>query len=72
MTTSPAIIDYADPSFLLDLPVGTLRPHVSRGRIPHVRLTGRIVRFSCARLQAWISSRTVSGGAQNGKGVDRG
>ena len=73
MPTQPDLINYADASAMLDLSVGTLRSLVSRGQIPHVRLSGRIVRFSRAGLQAWVFSHTLSpGDILGGKGVDHG
>lgn len=40
---------------------GTLRSMVSRGQIPHVRLSERIVRFDRATLENWFKSKAVAG-----------
>jgi excisionase family DNA binding protein len=38
---------------------GTLYALVSQGRIPHIRLGKRIVRFSAKALDAWLAENTV-------------
>ncbi len=40
----------------------TLASWVSRGRIPHVRLGDRLVRFDEAEIEAWLGQRRVAVG----------
>ncbi len=50
------LIGYEEASILVGLPLGTLYSLVSRRRIPHIRLSDRIVRFSEMDLREWIES----------------
>lgn len=53
-------LTYAQASETLNLKLGTLYGLVSEGRIPHVRLGRRLVRFSRSELEAWMRQRSVS------------
>jgi excisionase family DNA binding protein len=53
------LIGYARASARLGLPTSTLRDLVRRGKIPHVRLGPRLVRFAPAALDSWVRERTV-------------
>jgi excisionase family DNA binding protein len=50
---------YAEVSTEYKIKLGTLYSLVAQGRIPHVRLGRRFVRFSRPALQAWLRHRTV-------------
>jgi excisionase family DNA binding protein len=54
------LMTYADASKLLNLKLGTLYALVSQGRIPHVRLGRRLVRFDRAVLEAWPQHHAVA------------
>lgn len=53
------LMTYDQASKFLNFKLGTLYAFVSQGRVPHVRLGRRVVRFSRAALEAWLSERTV-------------
>ncbi|MBN2196840.1 MAG: helix-turn-helix domain-containing protein [Polyangiaceae bacterium] len=46
------------------LPIGTIHALVSQGRIPHVRLGPRFVRFEVAELDAWFEQHRVHAGTR--------
>ena len=54
------LVTYAQASKLLNLKLGTLYALVAQGRIPHIRLGGRLVRFSPSALEAWMAERAVA------------
>lgn len=56
-------LKYSDASVLLDVKVGTLYAWVSRGLIPFVRLSPRVVRFRREDLDQWLKERTVHPGS---------
>lgn len=53
------LLTYAQAAALLGLKLPTLYTLVSRRSVPRVRLSGRIVRFDPAVLEAWRNSRAV-------------
>ncbi len=53
------LLTYAEASLLLALPIGTLYSWVSTYKIPHHRFSGRLVRFSRAKLESWIEEHSV-------------
>ena len=58
-------IDYARAAVVLGVKVGTLRSMVSRGQVPHIRLSPRLVVFDIADLQAHLDAhRVAAGGAR--------
>ncbi len=57
------LLSYDDAADLLSLPKGTLYSLVNQRRIPYVRLGPRLVRFDKNKLEAWVSDRSVSEGA---------
>lgn len=57
---SPAYWRYAQAASYLSLPVATVRSLVCRGQIPHHRLSGRLVMFSQADLDAWLAAHRVA------------
>lgn len=56
---SEQYMKYAEAAAYLGLPVNTLYAMVSRRTIPHVRISGRLVRFSKAALQEWLAGKMV-------------
>ena len=57
MTTR--LLNYTEAAAYLSMPIGTLRALVCRRRVPHIRLTGRLVKFDPAELDAWINAHRV-------------
>ncbi len=53
------LMTYAQASKLLNLKPGTLYALVAQNRIPHIRLGGRLVRFSRGALTEWTARQTV-------------
>jgi excisionase family DNA binding protein len=51
---------YREVSAWLGIPVSTLYSMVHHKRIPHVRLSGRMVRFSKRAIDAWLAANAVS------------
>ncbi|MFH1529194.1 MAG: helix-turn-helix domain-containing protein [Pseudomonadota bacterium] len=41
----------------LQIPIGTAYAWVHQGRIPHIRLTGRSVRFDPVEIDTWLLER---------------
>ncbi len=54
-----SLLTYAEAAALLGLKLPTLYTLVYRRSVPHVRLSGRIVRFDPVVLEAWRKSRAV-------------
>lgn len=54
------LLTYAEASNHLNLKLGTLYALVSQGRVPHVRLGRRLVRFFRSDLDAWLRENTVT------------
>lgn len=59
MSIQDTLIGYAEASRLLGVPVATLYNWVSLKRIPHIRISKRMVRFDPERLRQWIERRVV-------------
>ena len=59
LITTNALITYDEAAKRLGFALGTLYALVHAGRIPHVRLGKRLVRFSRAELQRWLDSHSV-------------
>lgn len=53
------LLTYEQVSRLFNIPKNTLYAWVSEGRIPHIRLSARFVRFSEAGLRSWFSKNAV-------------
>ncbi len=53
------LLDYNAAAQLLGIPRGTLYAWVSGGRIPHIRFSGRMVRFDPDEIEAWIDAQRV-------------
>jgi excisionase family DNA binding protein len=54
------LLTYAQASTHLNLKLGTLYALVSQGRVPHVRLGRRLVRFSRSDLDVWLQQHAVA------------
>jgi excisionase family DNA binding protein len=48
------LINYQQASDLLGIKVGTLYAYVSQARIPHIRMSRRMVRFRPSELERWV------------------
>ena len=53
------MLTYAQAADLLAIPIGTLYAWVHQRRIPHHRLSGRMVRFDRGELQGWLEGHRV-------------
>jgi len=51
------LMDYQTTAHKLGIKLGTLYSWVSRGRILHIRMSGRCVRFDPVRIEAWIATQ---------------
>jgi excisionase family DNA binding protein len=58
-TNSPDMGGYAFASAVTAIPVPTLYALVHQRRIPHNRLSRRMVRFKRAELERWLAERAV-------------
>lgn len=52
-------VRYAEAARHIGTPEGTLRSMVSRGQVPHIRLSKRLVVFDLAALDRWLADRAV-------------
>lgn len=61
MTLEPAknLLTYKETASFLAMKLPTLYSKVCRHEVPHVRLSGRCVRFDPDELQAWLDARRV-------------
>ncbi|MCC6157445.1 MAG: helix-turn-helix domain-containing protein [Deltaproteobacteria bacterium] len=59
----PTLLTYSEACAILKMKLPTLYSKVSRREIPHVRLSGRDVRFDADELARWIDDRRVRVGA---------
>jgi len=55
------LLNYEQAAKRLGLKIGTLYALVSTKKIPHIRLSKRIVRFDATALDAWLAAHTVEG-----------
>ena len=53
------LLNYKQTSQLLGMPLGTLYALVSKRRIPHIRLSNRLVRFDKTEIEAWLRQHPV-------------
>ncbi len=54
------LLTYQQAAEFLNLPRGSLYSLVYLKKIPHVRLSPRVVRFDQAELDAWLEHRSVA------------
>ncbi len=59
MKDKPHHFTYEQASEFLNMPRGTLYSLVHRKRIPHIRLSRRLVRFEESALRAWIAEHRI-------------
>ena len=52
-------LNYAEAAAYLGLKVETLRSMVCRKQVPHIRLSGKLVRFDRETLDAWLREHSV-------------
>jgi len=62
------LLDYESAAVYLRLKKSTLYAKVSRHEVPFIRLSGRLVRFDRAQLDAWLDQRSVPPAVANGSG----
>ncbi len=53
------LLSYRELSAKIGVPVATLYSWVSLGRVPHIRFSGRLVRFDPAAIAQWLAARAV-------------
>ena len=53
------LLTYEEAANVLNLKIGTLYALVAQGRVPHVRLGRRLVRFSRVELDAWVRQHRI-------------
>ncbi len=53
------LLTYRETSVLLGIPLSSLYALVCRKCVPHVRLTGRTVRFIRHDLEVWLEERRI-------------
>lgn len=53
-------LTYPQAADLLSVPLGTLYSWVHQQRIPHIRISGRLVRFEKAELERWLDQQRVA------------
>lgn len=58
---SDALLTYKDLSVRTRLPQSTLRALVSRGKVPHLRIGPRTVRFDPVAIRGWLASLAEGG-----------
>ncbi len=56
------LLSYLEAADFLNMKLATLYSKVSRKEIPHLRLSGRMVRFDPEKLQEWLEKRAVEVG----------
>jgi excisionase family DNA binding protein len=54
-----SLVGYEDAARFLCMPLGTVYSLVSKGQVPHIRISRRLVRFDLGELRAWIDARRV-------------
>ena len=60
MTSGKPLLNYEAAAKMLGLKLPTLYSHVCRKRIPHIRLSQRMVRYDEDELAAWLRSKSVA------------
>lgn len=60
------LIKYDETARIIRVPIPTLYSMVSRGAIPHIRISGRLVRFSRRTIMEWLKSKEVSCSTKGG------
>ncbi len=53
------LLTYQEAAKLLGMKVSTLYSLVFHRKVPHIRLTGKMVRFSDQELSAWVQASRV-------------
>ena len=54
------LLNYSETAERLGVRLTTLYSLVYKKRIPHIRLGGRLVRFSSEAIEHWMNNRTVA------------
>ncbi len=53
-------LTYSEAAAFLNVKVQTLRSMVCRRQVPHIRLSGKMVRFDADELERWLRARSVA------------
>jgi excisionase family DNA binding protein len=61
--SDPDVLRYADAAKLIGVAVPTMHAFVHERRVPHFRLSARLVIFRRSDLLAWLESRRVPVGS---------
>ena len=59
LVSTLGLMTYTQAADFLGLKVGTVYALVSQRRVPHVRLSGRLVRFERVALEAYVAERRI-------------
>ena len=54
------LLTYREFCELTGIPLATAYSMVARHRVPHVRLSARLVRFDLDEIQRWLTSNAVA------------
>lgn len=57
------LLTYREFCELTGIPLATAYSMVARHRVPHVRLSARLVRFDLDEIQRWLTAHAVAGAA---------
>lgn len=60
------LLSYEEMAALVAIPRGTLSRWVVEGKIPHIRLGARTVRFDRGEVTAWLDQHRVAGRGKYG------
>jgi excisionase family DNA binding protein len=61
------LIDYREAAAFVGLSEYTLRRYVSQGRLPHIKLGPKLVRFERQALNCWVESLRIEPGVRGGR-----
>jgi excisionase family DNA binding protein len=53
-------LTYSQAAEFLNVKVPTLRSMVCRRQVPHIRLSGKMVRFDADELERWLRGKAVN------------
>ena len=60
------LIDYDTLSHMLGMKKATLYSMVSKGTLPHIRFSTRLVRFDLHQIELWVDERRHAGFGNDG------
>ena len=65
-TALPEFLSYDDLSSYLGVPKETLYAWVHHKKIPHIRITGRLIRFRRSEVLQWLDDKHVDSEGNGG------